>query len=163
MGFLLLKQTALGELQLKVVIDTSTFIASFWKGTSRTVVELWKKEEITLCASEAILKEYLNIIPRFNRLNKEAGELLSLLKARKNMEMVTPSKRLKVIQEDPADNKFLECAIEAKAEYIISADKHLRNLKKHQGVRIVSSGSFLKDKASVDRQGKGFDLLTSIF
>ena len=132
---------------MRVVIDTSTFIASFWKGKSRTVVELWKKGEITLCASEAILKEYFYIIPRFNRLNKEAGEMLSLFRTRKNMKMVTPSKRLKVIKEDPADNKFLECAIEAKAEYIISADRHLRNLKKQQGVRIVSSGSFLKDKA----------------
>jgi len=131
-----------------VVIDTSIFIASFWEGRSRTVVELWKKGKITLCASEAILKEYFYIIPRFNRLNKEAGELLSLFKARKNIKMITPSKRLKVIQEDPADNKFLECAIEAKAEYIISADKHLRNLRKNQGVRIVSSGGFLKDKTS---------------
>ena len=133
---------------MRVVIDTSIFIASFWEGRSRTVVELWKKGKITLCASEAILKEYFYIIPRFNRLNKEAGELLSLFKARKNIKMITPSKRLKVIQEDPADNKFLECAIEAKAEYIISADKHLRNLRKNQGVRIVSSGGFLKDKTS---------------
>lgn len=132
---------------MRVVIDTSIFIASFWEGRSRTVVELWKKREIALCASEAILKEYFYIIPRFNRLNKEAGELLSLFKARKNIEMITPSKRLKVIKEDPVDNKFLECAVEAKAEYIISADKHLRNLRKYQGVRIVSSGSFLKDKA----------------
>ncbi len=132
---------------MRVVIDTSAFIASFWKGKSRTVVELWKKGEITLCVSEAILKEYFYIIPRFNRLNKEAGEMLSLFRTRKNMKMVTPSKRLKVIKEDPADNKFLECAIEAKAEYIISADRHLRSLKKQQGVRIVSSGSFLKDKA----------------
>jgi len=63
------------------------------------------------------------------------------------MKMVMPSKRLKVIKEDPVDNKFLECAVEAKAEYIISADKHLRNLRKYEGVRIVSSGGFLKDKA----------------
>ena len=131
---------------MRVVIDTSIFIASFWEGRSRTVVELWKKGEIALCASEAILKEYFYIIPRFNRLNKEAGELLSLFKARKNIEMITPSKRLKVIKEDPVDNKFLECAVEAKAEYIISADKHLRNLRKYEGVRIVSSGSFLKEQ-----------------
>lgn len=131
---------------MRVVIDTSIFIASFWEGRSRTVVELWKKGEIALCASEAILKEYFYIIPRFNRLNKEAGELLSLFKARKNMKMITPSKRLKVIKEDPVDNKFLECAVEAKAEYIISADKHLRNLRKYEGVRIVSSGSFLKEQ-----------------
>jgi len=131
---------------LRVVIDTSIFVASFWEGRSRIVVELWKKGEIALCASEAILKEYFYIIPRFNRLNKEAGELLSLFKARKNMKMITPSKRLKVIKEDPVDNKFLECAAEAKAEYIISADKHLRNLRKYEGVRIVSSGSFLKEQ-----------------
>jgi len=131
---------------LRVVIDTSIFIASFWEGRSRTAVELWKKGEIALCASEAILKEYFYIIPRFNRLNKEAGELLSLFKARKNIKMITPSKRLKVIKEDPADNKFLECAIEAKAEYIISADSHLRNLRKYEGVRIVSSGSFRRRK-----------------
>ncbi|GAG90870.1 unnamed protein product, partial [marine sediment metagenome] len=128
------------------VIDTSIFIASFWEGRSRTAVELWKKGKITLCVSEAILKEYLKIIPRFNRLNKEAGELLSLFKARKNIKMVTPSKGFKVIKEDPADNKFLECAVEAKAEYIISADSHLRNLRKYEGVRIVSSGSFLKEQ-----------------
>jgi len=132
---------------LRVVIDTSIFIASLWEGKSRTVVKLWKKGEITLCASEAILKEYFYIIPRFNMLKKEAEELLSLLRTRKNIKIVTPSKRLKAIKEDPADNKFLECAIEAKAEYIISADKHLRNLREYEGVRIVSSGSFLKDKA----------------
>lgn len=131
---------------MRVVIDTSIFIASLWEGRSRTVVELWKKGKITLCVSEAILKEYLDIIPRFNMLKKEAEELLSLFKARKNIKMVTPSKRFKVIKEDPADNKFLECAIEAKAEYIISADKHLRNLRKNQGVRIVSSGGFLKEQ-----------------
>lgn len=131
---------------MRVVIDTSIFIASFWEGRSRTAVELWKKGKITLCVSEAILKEYFYIIPRFNRLNKEAGELLSLFKARKNIKMITPSKRLKVIKEDPVDNKFIECAAEAKAEYIISADKHLRNLRKYQGVRIVSSGGFLKEQ-----------------
>ena len=131
---------------MRVVIDTSIFIASFWEGRSRTVVELWKKGKITLCASEAILEEYFYIIPRFNMLKKEAGELLSLFKAGKNIKMVTPSKGLMVIKEDPADTKFLECAIEAKAEYIISADSHLRNLRKYEGVRIVSSGGFLKEQ-----------------
>ncbi|MFQ6066245.1 MAG: putative toxin-antitoxin system toxin component, PIN family [bacterium] len=140
---------------MKVVIDTGIFIASLWKGRSRSLVELWKKGEITLCASEAILKEYLDIIPRFNSLNKDAGELLSLFKARKNIKMVTPSQRLKLIKEDPADNKFLECAIEAGAEYIISADKHLRSLGKHAGMRIVSSGSFLKDnKKFITKEGE---------
>jgi len=144
---------ALQELQLKVVIDTSIFIASFWEGKSRDVVELWKKGKITLCVSKAILKEYLYIIPRFNMLKKEAGELLSLFEARKNIEMVSHSKRLKIIKEDPADNKFLECAVEARAEYILSADKHLRDIGEYEGIKIVSSGSFLKNKGSPHKKG----------
>lgn len=138
---------------MKVIIDTSIFVASLWEGKSRDVVELWKKGKITLCVSRAILKEYLHIIPRFNMLKKEAGELLSLFEARKNIEIVTPSKKLKIIKEDPADNKFLECAVEAKAEYIISADKHLRNLGEYNGVKILSSGSFLKDKRFPCKKG----------
>jgi len=133
---------------LRVVIDTSILIASLWEGKSRDVVELWKKGEITLCVSEAILEEYLYIIPRFTMLKKGAEKLIYLFKVRKNVERITSSRRLEIIKEDPADNKFLECAIEAKAEYILSADKHLRDLGEYEGVRIVSSGSFLKDKAS---------------
>ena len=141
-------------MQLKVVIDTSIFIASLWKGKSRDMVELWKKGKITLCVSKAILKEYLYIIPRFNMLKKEAGELLSLFEARKNIEMVSPSKRLKIIKEDLADNKFLECAVEARAEYILSADKHLRDIGEYEGVKIVSSGSFLKNTGSPHKKGE---------
>ncbi len=134
--------------QLKVVIDTTIFVASLWEGKSRDVVKLWEKGEINLCVSKAILKEYLTIIPRFIMFKKRAEELLSLFRAMKNMRMINPSRKLKIIKEDPADNKFPECALEAKAEYIISADKHLRNLRKYEGIKIVSSGIFLKNRAA---------------
>ena len=138
---------------MKIVIDTSIFVASLWEGKSREVVELWKKGEITLCVSKAILKEYLYIIPRFNMLKKEARELLSLFEARKNIEMISSSKKLRIIKEDPADNKFLECAVEAGAEYIISADKHLRDIEEYEGIKILSSGSFIKDKRPPCKKG----------
>jgi len=132
---------------LKVVIDTSVLIASLWNTRSRSLMDLWKEEKVTFCASEVILKEYLYILPRFALFRKETEKLLSLFKAKKNIKMVTPMRRLEIIKEDPADNKFLECAIEAKADYIISADKHLRSLGEYEGIKIVSSGSFLKNKA----------------
>jgi len=137
----------MGRPRLKVVIDTSVLIASLWNTRSRSLVELWKEGKITLCASEAILKEYLYILPRFVLFRKGAEKLLSLLKAKNNIKMVRPFRRLKIIKEDPLDNKFLECAIEAKADYIISADKHLRNLGEYEGVKIVSSENFLRNKA----------------
>lgn len=53
------------------------------------------------------------------------------------------------ISDDPTDNKFLACALEGKADFIVSRDPHLRNLKRFQGIEIVDVRSF------VDRVKKG--------
>lgn len=58
--------------------------------------------------------------------------------------IVTPRKRLEVIVEDPADNRILECALEAKAHYVISGDRHLLRLRKYKKTTILNSSEFLK-------------------
>ncbi len=63
-------------------------------------------------------------------------------------EMVTPKKKLDVIEEDTNDNKFLECAVEAKAKYIISGDKHLLNLEAFGGIEILTADDFLRQQTS---------------
>jgi len=130
---------------LRIAIDTGILVAGLWEGKSQRVIDLWKKGEVTLCVSKAILKEYLYILPRFSLFKKEAKVLLRFVEAKKNIEMVKPSGRLKIIKDDPADDKFLECALEGEAEYIISADKHLASVREYQGIKIVSSGRFLKE------------------
>jgi len=47
------------------------------------------------------------------------------------------------IVADPADNKFLACALEKKADYIVSRDPHLRNLKHFHGIQIVDATTFI--------------------
>jgi putative PIN family toxin of toxin-antitoxin system len=56
---------------------------------------------------------------------------------------VVPSRRITVIREDPADNMFLECAVEAQADYIISGDRHLRRLGIFEGIEILSPRAYL--------------------
>jgi len=56
---------------------------------------------------------------------------------------VEPQKRIFTVTEDPDDNKFLECAMEAKADYIISGDPHLLDMKKSKTVKIVTASEFL--------------------
>jgi len=51
-----------------------------------------------------------------------------------------------VIKEDPADNKFLECALAADAKYIVSGDRHLLSLKTFKSIRILPPTEFLKVK-----------------
>jgi predicted nucleic acid-binding protein len=46
--------------------------------------------------------------------------------------------------EDPSDNKFLACALEGKADFIVSRDPHLRNLKEFQGIEIVDVKTFVE-------------------
>ena len=42
-----------------------------------------------------------------------------------------------------SDNKVIECAVEAKASFVVSGDKHLLEIKKYKGIKIVSPKEFL--------------------
>ena len=48
------------------------------------------------------------------------------------------------IVDDPTDNKFLACALEKKADYIVSRDLHLRNLKHFRGIQIIDATTFIE-------------------
>lgn len=55
---------------------------------------------------------------------------------------VRPTKRFNVIT-DEADNRILECAVGGKADFIVSGDRHLKDLKRFQAIRIVDPATFL--------------------
>lgn len=122
---------------VRVVIDTNIFISSFFGGIPRKVIDLWKRGRLTLCLSEPILSEYLDVIGRFNLSDEEVRELLWLFKIRRNIKDVSPTRKVRAIKDDPADNKFLECALEAKADYIVSGNEHLKKLGTYKGIRIL--------------------------
>lgn len=52
--------------------------------------------------------------------------------------LVNPCVKVNIIKEDADDNKIIECALEGKADYIISYDKHLLNLKEYKKIKIIS-------------------------
>lgn len=58
-------------------------------------------------------------------------------------EFVTPTETIKVVQADPSDDKFLEAAIEGKANYIISGDNHLLDLKNFHEIPIITAREFI--------------------
>ncbi len=60
------------------------------------------------------------------------------------LRMVSIPKLLDAVPRDPEDNMVLECAIEGKAQYIVSGDKDLLVLKKFQGIQIVRASDFLR-------------------
>jgi len=51
--------------------------------------------------------------------------------------------QIDVIQADPTDNKYLACALEGEAEYIVSGDRHLLDVGQYQGIKIMNAQAFL--------------------
>ncbi|MBO3769385.1 MAG: putative toxin-antitoxin system toxin component, PIN family, partial [Candidatus Brockarchaeota archaeon] len=57
---------------------------------------------------------------------------------------IEPKTAVNIIRNDPADNRVLECALSAKANAIITGDKHLLAPGKFKNIRILTSTEFLK-------------------
>ena len=129
---------------LKVVIDTNVFISAIYLPESRPaeVVLLARRKKISNFISPEILEEIERIIKK--KLLWDNAKTQSILRRIKNFsEIVAPQERLAVIADDP-DNRILECAVTSQADFIISGDKHLLNLKAYRGIAIVTPGGFLE-------------------
>ena len=56
-----------------------------------------------------------------------------------------PGWSLDEIRDDPTDDKYVSCAVEAGAEYIVSGDEHLKAIERYQGIEILAPAAFLRD------------------
>lgn len=129
---------------MRVVIDTNIFVSSFFGGKPRKIIDLWKQERITLCLSKDILDEYFNVLQMMGLQNEsELEELLSLFAKGFNTLFTTKTPELRVVREDPGDDKFIECAVALKAEFIITGDKKLEAVGEYMGIKIRSPHNFL--------------------
>ncbi len=133
---------------IKVVLDTNVFVSSFFGGNPRKVVDLWKTGEVTLCLSKPIIDEYVEVLQRLGLHNEtELGELLGLFARGLHAVFAAKTPELHVVEDDPDDDKFIECAVALSAEYIITGDKALRNIKNYAGIKILSPKEFLDKSA----------------
>jgi len=130
---------------MKVVIDTNVFVSSFFGGNPRKIIDLWKNEKITLCLSHAILDEYIDVLRRIGlKEEDELEELLSLFSRGFNLLFTTKTPNIRIINNDPDDDKFIECAVALKAHTVITGDREVLALKEYLGIRIASPQQFLE-------------------
>jgi putative PIN family toxin of toxin-antitoxin system len=127
---------------MRVVLDTNILVSACWKpgGLEARVVDLAIAGKIVACVSAEILAEYRDVLsrPKLSALNGRAVELLAALERNAVLvETVVPVKAS--IDED--DNRFLECAEAAGAEYLITG-----NLRHYPAVwgatRVVNARAF---------------------
>ncbi len=134
---------------IRLVLDTNTLISAVgWRHSKqRRILEACLFKKYLLIESADLLDEFVKVVsrPKFSFVSKEErNELVTRLIS--HCEIVEPKKKLNIIEEDPADNKVLECAFEGKADYIITGDRHLLNLKGYGKISILKASEFLQEE-----------------
>lgn len=119
-----------------VVLDTNLFVAAYWNrhSASADILRACLEGRVRLYYTRQIRKELYLILRNISAsepYRRRVDDILGL-----GTEIPAPG-GLSVIAEDPEDDKFLECAQLARADYLVTSDDHLLRLKQFNGTRIV--------------------------
>lgn len=130
---------------MKVVADTNVLISGLlWNGKESDILKLIKLGELTNFISPQIIMELQNVLSRKKfrltekEINAAMGEILSMSK------IIDPKMKINAVKDDPDDNIILECAVEGKADCIISGDEHLLNMGEYHEIPIMPARDILK-------------------
>lgn len=131
----------------RVIFDTNVFLRALInpKGVNARLVQ--SLDQFVLVVSPAILEEVADVLSRPELLGVkgirklDADRLVELLR---KAPVVFPTETVTVCR-DPDDDKFLEAALAAKAEYLVTGDKDLRDIGEYKSVKIRFPAEFLRE------------------
>lgn len=131
---------------MRIVLDTNSLIQSVSSRSRYHAV--WQSlvdGRNTLCVSNEIISEYLEILQRFVDYDTAETIIKTIINS-KFVEFVTPYFNFGLITQDPDDNKFVDCAIAANATFIVTNDHHFDVLKgnDYPPVDVINLDDFLR-------------------
>jgi len=130
---------------IKAILDTNVLISGiFWKGAPFEILKAWQEHRFRLAMTLPILYEYRRVLDEMNKRRPipVLSTILEIIELQS--EMVEPVSFAKAVCDDPDDDKFLEAALAANADYVVSGDAALLSLKNYRRIQIVRPASFLK-------------------
>jgi len=133
---------------LRIVIDTNIWISGLlWKGKAWQLLRLAEHGKIRLCIAYPMLLELEEVLSyeRFqNRLKvlQQTPEQLASYALSISTAYDVSRSGIPIVYADPDDDIFLLCAVEAKAAYLVTGDRHLLNMKSYCGIEIVTIDDF---------------------
>ena len=123
---------------MKIVVDTNILISGlYFGGYPGEILKFIQIGVFSPCASKDIIDEYLEVIQRLD--NKQCRSSKNIFDTFLSKISIFEIKSSLDICRDKNDNKFINCAIDAKAIYIVSGDEDLRVLKNVEGIEIVTA------------------------
>lgn len=138
---------------IRAVLDTNVVVSAHLnsEGREALILELAMAGYFRCFVSEALLEEYEGVLrrPRFGFDSRQVAHAMRAL--RKTVSLVRPRRRLDVTK-DPDDNKVVECALEARADYIVTGNaRHFP--RQYQDIRIVLPRQFVTILAAEPSRG----------
>ena len=128
---------------MRIVIDTNVIASAvFFGGRPKELLELLLNGRLEAFASTEIVVEYKETLEELCARYPNRPEKLPLIAIVSAMKIIEQSSRIAVCR-DPDDDKFIECADDAKCVYIVSGDKDLLSLKKYKDIEIVTVADFM--------------------
>jgi hypothetical protein len=129
---------------VRIVLDTNVLISGiFWSGTPSKILVSWINDKYKVLTTQPILEEYSNVLSRVSKGKKDSLVNAWTLFIVENGIVVNVRKKFK-LSEDPDDDKFIDCAVSGSADFIVSGDDHLLNLKSILNVKIIKPNNFFE-------------------
>jgi putative PIN family toxin of toxin-antitoxin system len=124
----------------RAVFDTNIFLSAIlFGGPPEILLRAAPARQIQLVTSPQILAELALILrSKFRWPEEDIRE--AILAISRHAQVIKPSRKISILDDDP-DNRVLECAVEANADYIVSGDRHLLRLKRFGGIAMISPKS----------------------
>ena len=133
----------------RAVIDTNVLVSAFWNpaGAPARVIDAWRKDKFVLCLSSAVRDEYLDTFVRIfgkdGTMPPHIAADFAAIKSKGALFEELPDFSGS-IPEDPDDEKFLECAVTARA-VIVSGDDDLLRRNGFEDVTVIKPADFIRN------------------
>lgn len=135
---------------IRAVVDTNILISALITKKPSSPVQVYnliKSENFLLITSPTILEELEDVISREEIIKlhqKTPKQRKEILKEIVETSYIVPGLvSVEVVKEDPDDDKFIAAAIEGRADYVVSGDKPLLNIKQYHGIQVISPADFV--------------------
>jgi putative PIN family toxin of toxin-antitoxin system len=127
---------------MKAVFDTNVLVAAFvTEGVCAKLLGRARRKQLDLVLSAVILEEFENVLLRKFSASKEQIRTASTLIS-EAAQTVSHTAVVSGICRDPDDDQILSCALSAEADYLVTGDNDLLELKEFHGIRILTPGAF---------------------
>jgi putative PIN family toxin of toxin-antitoxin system len=128
---------------LRVVLDTNIVVSGLLspKGSPSAILDAAASKQFRCFVSEPLIEEYSEVLAR-NALGLDQRRVARFIRDFRKVVLLVVPRQKTLIARDPDDNMVMECAVEAKADFVVTGNTRDFPLN-FRGIRVVTPRDFL--------------------